>query len=66
VLHHTSDPEGGFHSIARKLKPGGYTIIGLYNWLGRLPTLWRRAATIRPAPLHRSLLSCAGSREETA
>jgi SAM-dependent methyltransferase len=44
VLHHTSDPEGGFHSIARKLKPGGYTIIGLYNWLGRLPTLWRRAA----------------------
>ena len=44
VLHHTSDPEGGFHSIARKLKPGGYVIIGLYNWLGRLPTLWRRAA----------------------
>ena len=44
MLHHTSDPEGGFHSIARKLKPGGYVIIGLYNWLGRLPTLWRRAA----------------------
>jgi SAM-dependent methyltransferase len=43
VLHHTSDPEGGFHSIARKLKPGGHIIIGLYNWLGRLPTLWRRA-----------------------
>ena len=43
VLHHTSDPEGGFHAIARKLKPGGHVIIGLYNWLGRLPTLWRRA-----------------------
>lgn len=43
VLHHTSDPKGGFVSIARKLKPGGYIIIGLYNWLGRLPTLWRRA-----------------------
>lgn len=43
VLHHTSDPEGGFHSIARKAKPGGHVIIGLYNWLGRLPTLWRRA-----------------------
>jgi len=43
VLHHTSDPEGGFHAIARKLKPGGCVIIGLYNWLGRLPTLWRRA-----------------------
>jgi SAM-dependent methyltransferase len=42
VLHHTSDPEGGFHSIARKLKPGGHVIVGLYNWLGRLPTLWRR------------------------
>jgi hypothetical protein len=25
------------------LKPGGYIIIGLYNWLGRLPTLWVRA-----------------------
>ena len=43
VLHHTSDPEGGFRSIARKLKPGGCIIVGLYNWLGRLPTLWRRA-----------------------
>jgi SAM-dependent methyltransferase len=43
VLHHTSDPEGGFHAIARKLKPGGCVIVGLYNWLGRLPTLWRRA-----------------------
>jgi SAM-dependent methyltransferase len=43
VLHHTSDPEGGFHALARKLKPGGRMIIGLYNWLGRLPTLWRRA-----------------------
>ena len=44
VLHHTSDPAGGFHSIARKVRPGGLVIIGLYNWLGRLPTLWRRAA----------------------
>lgn len=42
VLHHTSDPEAGFRSIAAKLKPGGHIIIGLYNWLGRLPTLWRR------------------------
>ena len=42
VLHHTSDPEGGFRAIAAKLKPGGYILIGLYNWLGRLPTLWRR------------------------
>jgi SAM-dependent methyltransferase/uncharacterized protein YbaR (Trm112 family) len=42
VLHHTSDPELGFQAIARKLKPGGCVVIGLYNWLGRLPTLWRR------------------------
>ncbi len=42
VLHHTADPEGGFRAIVAKLKPGGYVLIGLYNWLGRLPTLWRR------------------------
>jgi SAM-dependent methyltransferase len=42
VLHHTSDAEGGFRALARKLRPGGYVIIGLYNWLGRLPTLGRR------------------------
>ena len=42
VLHHTADPAGGFRSILAKLKPGGHIVIGLYNWLGRLPTLWRR------------------------
>lgn len=47
VLHHTSDPFGGYQAIARKLKPGGYILIGLYNWLGRLPTLWRRWAIER-------------------
>jgi SAM-dependent methyltransferase len=40
VLHHTSDCAGAFRSIARLVKPGGIIIIGLYNWLGRLPTLW--------------------------
>jgi SAM-dependent methyltransferase len=44
VLHHTGDCEGGFKSILAKLKPGGYIIIGLYNSLGRLPTLWKRWA----------------------
>jgi SAM-dependent methyltransferase len=43
VLHHTSDPQGGFRSILDKLKHGGYVIIGLYNQLGRLPTLWQRS-----------------------
>lgn len=43
VLHHTGNCEGGFKSLLAKLKPGGYIIIGLYNALGRLPTLWKRA-----------------------
>ena len=42
VLHHTADPAGGFRALAAKLKPGGIFIVGLYNSLGRLPTLWRR------------------------
>ena len=42
VLHHTADPATAFRSLAAKLKPGGIFIVGLYNWLGRLPTLWRR------------------------
>ena len=36
VLHHTSDPYGGFRSILRLLRPGGHIVIGLYNTLGRL------------------------------
>jgi len=36
VLHHTSDPYGGFKSICKLVKPGGYIIIGLYNTYGRL------------------------------
>jgi SAM-dependent methyltransferase len=43
VLHHTGDPRGGFEALLRKLKPGGLIVVGLYNRLGRLPTLWRRA-----------------------
>ena len=42
VLHHTGDPGGGYQALIRKLKPGGLVLIGLYNALGRLPTLWRR------------------------
>jgi len=36
VLHHTSDPYGGFKSISKLVKPGGYIVIGLYNTYGRL------------------------------
>ncbi|MGH7389918.1 MAG: methyltransferase domain-containing protein [Candidatus Rokuibacteriota bacterium] len=35
VLHHTGDPRGGFASILRCLRPGGFIIIGLYNTYGR-------------------------------
>src|SRR5215207_9679888 len=39
VLHHTSDCPGAFRSIAQRVRPGGFIVVGLYNWLGRLPTL---------------------------
>ena len=42
VLHHTSDPEAGYRAILRKVRPGGFILIGLYNYFGRLHTLWRR------------------------
>ena len=42
VLHHTSDPYGGFKSILPLVKPGGHIIIGLYNTYGRLMTDLRR------------------------
>jgi carbamoyltransferase len=43
VLHYTSDPHGGFRSIARLVRPGGHIIIGLYNRYGRLLHRLRRA-----------------------
>ncbi|HEY6349048.1 MAG TPA: class I SAM-dependent methyltransferase [Candidatus Angelobacter sp.] len=42
VLHHTSDPLGGFLAISRLVKPGGCILIGLYNKIGRLTTDLRR------------------------
>jgi SAM-dependent methyltransferase len=43
VLHHTSDPAGGFRGLLPLVKPGGRVVIGLYNRLGRLKTRLRRA-----------------------
>lgn len=43
VLHHTGDCERAFRSLLPKLKAGGYVVVGLYNSLGRLPTLWKGA-----------------------
>jgi SAM-dependent methyltransferase len=42
VLHHTSDPHGGFRGLVPLLKPGGMIVIGLYNRWGRLMTDLRR------------------------
>ena len=42
VLHHTNDPLGGFRSISKLVKPGGYIIVGLYNKIGRVWTNLRR------------------------
>jgi SAM-dependent methyltransferase len=42
VLHHTTDCAAAFRAIAPLVRPGGFVVIGLYNRLGRLPTLWTR------------------------
>ena len=42
VLHHTSDPFGGYKSLLPMVRPGGYIVIGLYNRWGRLMTDLRR------------------------
>jgi SAM-dependent methyltransferase len=42
VLHHTSDPRGGFGGLVPLLRPGGRIVIGLYNRWGRLATDLRR------------------------
>jgi SAM-dependent methyltransferase len=43
VLHHTSDPFGGFRELCRLVRPGGHVVVGLYNRYGRLATDTRRA-----------------------
>lgn len=45
VLHHTFDARRAFAKIARKVKPGGVIIVGLYNYFARIPT-WMRAKVI--------------------
>jgi carbamoyltransferase len=42
VLHHTSDPYGGFQGLVPLVKPGGHIVIGLYNRWGRAMTDLRR------------------------
>ncbi len=45
VLHHTRDAKRAFASVARKVKPGGIVMVGLYNWYARVPT-WLRPKLI--------------------
>jgi SAM-dependent methyltransferase len=42
VLHHTSDPLGGFRGLVPLVRPGGFIVIGLYNRWGRRMTDIRR------------------------
>lgn len=42
VLHHTSDPFLGFHTISRLVRKGGFILVGLYNKFGRIATDIRR------------------------
>jgi len=42
VLHHTSDPYGGFRELVRIARPGGFVVVGLYNSYGRLMLRVRR------------------------
>ena len=45
VLHHTFDARRAFAAIARKAKPGGIIMVGLYNSYARIPT-WARSKII--------------------
>jgi 2-polyprenyl-3-methyl-5-hydroxy-6-metoxy-1,4-benzoquinol methylase len=46
VLHHTFDARRAFAHIARKAKPGGIVMVGLYNRYARLMT-WIRSGLVR-------------------
>ena len=42
VLHHTKDPYEAFRVLIKSLKSEGYVLIGLYNKIGRIRTVFRR------------------------
>ena len=42
VLHHTENPKLCFNLLVKKLKKNGIIIIGLYNSIGRLRTIFRK------------------------
>ncbi len=42
VLHHTKNPYKAFEILSKSLKNNGYILIGLYNKIGRLRTIFRK------------------------
>ena len=42
VLHHTKNPYLAFNILIKSLKKNGYVLIGLYNKIGRLRTIFRK------------------------
>ena len=42
VLHHTKNPYLAFKILIKSLKKNGYVLIGLYNKIGRLRTIFRK------------------------
>ena len=42
VLHHTKNPYLAFNILIKSLKKNGYILIGLYNKIGRLRTIFRK------------------------
>jgi SAM-dependent methyltransferase len=42
VLHHTKDPYGAFKILIKSLKVEGYVLVGLYNKVGRIRTIFRK------------------------
>ena len=42
MLHHTKNPYKAFEILSKSLKNEGYILIGLYNKIGRLRTIFRK------------------------
>ena len=42
VLHHTKNPYVAFEILIKSLKKNGYVLIGLYNKIGRIRTIFRK------------------------
>ena len=42
VLHHTKNPNVAFEILIKSLKKNGYVLIGLYNKIGRIRTIFRK------------------------